>query len=163
MPRLADNQCYQVVKAGVDVAPIVALLDRLPFMGINYHIPAGSDPNRPACDVVLADKFPPDLLAFIGQLDLGGTTGRMVIRRLNPGQNIPLHTDAWMPGELNWRRFQIPLVSAPDVRMRWPNDGADVHLEPGNVYEVRYDRPHEVVNPSATRIHLQIDQIDATI
>lgn len=162
MPRLTDDQCYTLVKA-VDVGPVLAIWDRLPFMSINYHLD-GSDPNKPACDVVLSAKFQPEVLALLDDLDLGGKIGRAVIRRLPPHRGIPLHTDAWMPGELNWRRFQIPLVTHPDIRMRWPADNVDVHLEVGNVYEVRYDRPHEVVNPTPVpRAHLQVDQIDATV
>lgn len=161
MPRLADDQCYQIVRA-VDVAPVISIIDRLPFMGINYHLD-GSDPNKPACDVVLSANFPPEVKALLASLDLGGKPGRAVIRRLNPGQNIPLHTDAWMPSEADWRRFQVPLLTSPDVLMRWPADNVSLHLEVGTVYEVRYDRPHEVVNPTSTRIHLQVDQIDATV
>lgn len=162
MPRLRDDQCVQVVRA-VDVAPVVAVLGALPFMSINYHLD-GTDPNKPPCDVVLENKFPPEVRAFVSDLGLGGTTGRLLIRRLQPGYGIPLHTDAWMPGEINWRRFQVPLVSDPAIVMRWPDDDVSIHLAPGHLYEVRYDRPHEVLNPTATaRTHLQIDQVNATI
>mgnify|MGYP001577012541 FL=1 len=55
-------------------------------------------------------------------------------------------------------------MSHPDIVMRWPDDEVEVHLAPGYLYEVRYDRLHEVVNTTASaRIHLQIDQIGATI
>lgn len=162
MPGLADQQCYQVCKA-IDLAPVLSVLDRLPFVGINYHLD-GSDPNKPACDVVLEGKFPPELTDFIAGLGLGGRTGRAIIRRLPPQRGIPAHVDQWMPGEANWRRFQVPLVSDPAILMRWPEDGVSVHLAPGFLYEVRYDRLHDVVNPTAcARVHLQIDQIDATI
>ena len=162
MPRLQSDQCYQIVGA-VDVAPVLAVWDRLAFLSINYHLD-GSDTNKPACDVVLSDKFPAEVKALIDGLGLGGTLGRAVIRRLPPHRGIPLHVDAWMPNELNWRRFQVPLITHPDIVMRWPDDDVAVHLEVGNVYEVRYDRPHEVVNPTAIgRTHIQVDQIEATI
>lgn len=162
MPRLADHQCYQLVRA-VDVAPILAVLDRLPFMGINYHLD-GSDPNKPACDVVVQSQFPREVIDFMADLGLGGAVGRAVFRRIHPGQHIPVHTDAWMPGEADWRRFQIPVVTDPAVVMEWPDDGVSVHLEAGNLYEVRYDRPHSVrQNGSRARVHIQIDQVGATI
>lgn len=162
MPGLADHQCYQVCKP-VDLEPVLPILDRLPFFAINGHV-VPPDPNKPPCSVALYDKFPPEIRAWIGDLGLGGMVGRALFRRLDPGQSIPVHTDAWMPGELNWRRFQVPFTSHPDIRMRWPDDGVCVHLAPGFLYEVRYDRPHEVIHPApVARTHLQIDQIDATI
>ena len=161
MPALRDDQMFQVV-AHVDVAPVVAMLDRLPWLGINGHIKG--DPNRPPCSVVLWEKFPPDLKAFAEGIALGGRLGRAILRRLDPGQNIPPHTDAWMPGEMNWRRFQVPITSHSGIVMRWPDDGVSAYLGPGAVYEVRYDRTHEVVHgASVPRVHLQIDQIDATV
>jgi hypothetical protein len=162
MPGLRDDQCYQVVKP-VTVEPVVAILDRLQFVSINYHL-AVPDPNKPPCAIVLENKFPPEIKQLIAELGLGGTTGRAILRRLDAGRGIPAHTDAWMPGESNWRRFQVPLVSHPDIVMRWPDDDVCVHLAPGNLYEVRFDRLHEVVNPTdVARTHLQIDQVDATI
>ena len=158
MPRLADDQCYRVVKP-IDVQPILSVLDRLQFVHVN-----NGGGNTGTCDVVLADKFPPPLKDFVAGLGLGGTTARAVLRRLDARQGIAPHTDTWMPAEMDWRRFQIPLVSHPDIVMRWPNDGVEVHLEPGWLYEVRFDRTHEVVhNADCARIHLQIDQVDATV
>ncbi len=162
MPKLRDDQCYQVV-ATIDVEPVLSVLDRLQFVSINYHL-NGSDPNKPACDIVLEDKFPTEVKAFVAGLGLGGTTGRVIMRRLPAGRGIPAHVDAWMPSEANWRRFQVPIISHPDIIMRWPDDGVAVHLAPGNLYEVRFDRTHEVLNPTdVARTHIQIDQIDATI
>lgn len=162
MPKLRDDQCCQVV-APVDVEPVLAVWDRLPFFSINYHLD-GSDPNKPACDVVLERSFPPEVKAFLAGLGLGGRTGRAILRRLPPRRGIPAHVDQWMPGEANWRRFQIPLITHPDILMRWPSDGVSVHLAPGFIYEVRFDRLHEVVNPTdVQRTHLQVDQVDASI
>ncbi len=162
MPKLGDDQCYQIV-ATINVVPVVAILGRLQFMSINYHLD-GSDPNKPACDIVLENKFPAEMRAFMAGLGLGGETGRAILRRLPPKRGIPAHVDAWMPNEADWRRFQVPLLTHPDILMRWPDDGVSVHLEPGNVYEVRFDRTHEVINPTdVARVHLQIDQVNATI
>ena len=157
---LEQHECYRAIKP-VNIGPVLAVLDRLPFFHAQHN---GNYQGTLACDVVLADKFPPEINAFIEGLELGGKRGRAIIRRLDPRQNIPVHTDEWMPGEINWRRFQIPITSHPDIVMSWPDDGASVHLEPGWLYEVRYDRPHEVVHGAdVSRVHLQVDQIDATI
>jgi len=89
---------------------------------------------------------------------------RMFLRKLMPGQNIEPHVDAWIPEDQHWRRFQVPLQTHPSVMMRWPDDGVEEHLEVGWLYEVRFDRTHEVVNPSSIeRIHIQVDQMGATI
>lgn len=160
MGRLSGSQCYQIVKP-VDVGPVLACLDRLAW----YGVPGDArDPNKPPCSVALSASWPREIHDWITSLDLGGSPGRYIIRKLARGQNIPRHVDAWMPGELDWRRFQIPLVTEPGVVMVWPADGVAVHLEPGNLYEVRYDREHEVVHGGiGDRIHLQIDQVGATV
>jgi hypothetical protein len=160
MPGLRPDQCYQVCKP-VDLGPVLSILDRLQFIGVNQ---GGADTSRYPCFVVLSDKFPPEVRALVDSLKLGGRPGRAILRKLMPRQSIPEHVDAWMPGEANWRRFQVPITSHPEIRMRWPDDGLDTYLMPGFLYEVRYDRPHEVVHRAdIERIHLQVDQIDATI
>jgi hypothetical protein len=162
MPILRDDQCYQVV-AEVDIEPVLAVWDRLPFFTANVS-GSSDNPNSYMCDVVVRTEFPPELQSLMTKLGLGGTVGRAVLRRLAPRQSIPVHTDTWMPKEVNWRRFQVPLISHPDIIMRWPDDGQQVYLEPGFAYEVRYDRPHEVVHGAdVPRTHLQIDQVNATI
>jgi hypothetical protein len=162
MPILRDDQCYQVV-AEVDIEPVLAVWDRLPFFTANVSGSA-SNPNSYMCDVVLSSEFTPELHDLIDKLGLGGSLARAVLRRLAPHQSIPPHIDTWMPAETNWRRFQVPLISHPSVIMRWPDDGQQVYLEPGFAYEVRYDRTHEVAHGAdIERTHLQIDQVDATI
>jgi hypothetical protein len=160
MSRLQADQCYQCL-GPVDIAPVLATWDRLQFVAVNQ-----TAPEKGRCNVVLQDKFSPalkDLLGWVGPL-LGGSIARVILRQLPALVGIHPHVDEWMPGEANWRRFQLPLISHPDIKMRWPDDGVEVHLEPGFLYEVRFDRLHEVVNPTDTaRTHLQIDQIDATI
>jgi hypothetical protein len=82
-----------------------------------------------------------------------------MVRKLGPHQGMAPHVDQWMPKEADWHRYQVPLVTHPDIVMRWPDDGIEVHLMPGRLYEIRFDRLHEVVNPTPyERIHLQIDQ-----
>ena len=158
MPRLSESEVYRKIKP-VDLAPVLAIVDRLPFVSVNQ----GRADKYP-CDVVLKVQFPPELVALMYGLDLGGYLARAVVRRLAPRQSIPPHTDQWMPGETDWRRFQVPIVTHPDIIMRWPEDDVSVHLEPGWLYEVRYNRTHEVIHGADYhRLHLQIDQVDATI
>ena len=155
---LDANKCYRTIKP-INIGPVLSIMDRLNFVGVG-----GTSPGKYKCDVVLASHFPPEIKDLIANLGLGGELARAVVRKLGPRQSIPPHVDAWMPAEADWRRFQVPLVSHPDIKMRWPDDGVDVHLEPGFLYEVRFDRRHQVVNPTDTeRTHLQIDQVNATI
>jgi hypothetical protein len=153
--------CYRLLKS-VDIGPVQSSLDRLQFVHVNQ---GGATPESYGCDVVLQDKFTPELRQLIAGLGLGGRQARAVLRRLKPGQSIPPHVDKWMPQEMNWHRFQLPIVTHPSIIMRWPDDGVELHLAAGNLYEVRFDRLHEVVNTQTevARIHLQIDQVDATI
>lgn len=160
MPKLRDGDCYRIVKT-VDVSSLLPLLAGLQWFGVQGD---PRDPNKPPCSVALSDKWPQAIHDWIEALDLGGSPGRYIIRKLAPGQHIPVHTDAWMPGEMDWRRFQVPLVTHPGVIMRWPEQDVSLHLEAGRLYEVRYDTPHEVIQGGdCDRIHLQIDQVAATI
>ncbi len=157
MSRLGDTECYRCIKP-VDLGPVLSTLDRLQFISVNQT--AGKYP----CDVVLSNKFPPELGGLLSSLELGGETARAILRRLAPRQSIPPHVDDWMPDEADWRRFQIPIVTDPRIIMRWEEDGIEEHLQAGYLYEVRYDRTHEVINEADIyRIHLQVDQVGATI
>lgn len=141
----------------VDIGPVLSTLDRLSFVSVNQT--AGY-----ACDVVLQDKFTPELQHLLATLDLGGTLARAILRKLPPRQSIPPHVDDWMPEEADWHRFQVPIVTHPSIVMRWPDDGVAEHLAAGNLYEVCFSKTHEVINDAdVARIHLQVDQVDATI
>lgn len=137
----------------MDILPVLADLDKLEF-----------ENSGGVCAWVTrkGSVAPKSLMDLVSSLNLGGTTQRLFCRKLMPHQNIDLHVDDhdWMK---ECRRFQIPLVSDPEIRMRWPDDDVDVYLEPGWLYEVRVDRPHEVINNAdIERIHIQIDQRNAT-
>ena len=151
---LASNEVYQRLRA-VDIAPVLSAMDTF-----HFH-PTGN-----VCGEVTDHicPHPAVLVAFIAGLELGGIEARAFLRKLPPRQGIEAHVDAWVPADQHWRRFQVPLTTHPDIVMRWPDDDVSVHLEPGWLYEVRYDRTHEVVNDTdSERIHLQIDQMGATI
>jgi hypothetical protein len=157
MPGLLTNECYQHIKH-VPLGGVLPVLDKLKFVSVGQ-----SSPGKYQCDVSLR-PFPLPLEFLITSLNLGGETARAVVRKLAPRQSIPPHTDKWMAEEADWRRFQVPLVTDPSIIMRWPEDGHELHLAAGELYEVRFDRTHEVINGwDGERLHLQIDQVNATI
>jgi hypothetical protein len=155
------EEVFRWIKA-VNIDPILAALDQVQFVPANI---GSTNPAKAPCYVPLPGRpLPPAIQQAVEELDLGGETKRILLRKLAPRQGMPPHVDDWMPEELDWHRFQLPLISHPDIKMRWPEDGVEIHLEPGNLYEVRFDRLHEIVNKGdVERIHLQIDQIGATI
>lgn len=92
--------------------------------------------------------------SFIHGLWLDGAIAYATVRKLPAYQGIPPHID---PGDRE-RRFHVPLVTHPDVTMRWPDDGVEVHLEAGWLYEVDFRRLHEIVHRAPIdRIHVQIN------
>lgn len=151
---LAEHEVCRRIKP-VDLSPVLKVLDRLEF----------SDSGGVCAWVTRKGSVaPPALVQLVRDLQLGGEVKRLFCRKLMPRQGIAPHVDSWVPTEMNWRRFQVPLTSHPDIKMRWPDDGVELHLEPGYLYEVRFDRLHEVVNDTnCERIHLQIDQVNATV
>lgn len=141
----------------VDIGTLLAVLPTLPFVAANV---GSADPRKSPCFVVPpGTALPPVVRDFVDGLGLPGQTRRVLFRKLGPRQGMAPHVDEWLAAEASWRRFQVPLISDPAIRMRWPLDGVEVHLAPGFVYEVRFDRLHEVVNEADTeRVHLQIDR-----
>jgi hypothetical protein len=159
MPRLAPEQSYRRIKP-VDISRVLPIVNDLAWFHVNQE---GKSAGSYGCDVVLK-PFPNPVGDLIDGLGIGGRLARAILRRLEPFQSIPLHVDSWMPEGADWRRFQVPLVSDPSIVMAWPDAGESVYLEPGFLWEVRYETPHEVVNGwDGRRIHLQIDAVDATI
>jgi hypothetical protein len=101
---------------------------------------------------------PPWLGEFVSGLGLSGKVTRALVRKLPAYQGIPAHIDKPMFGVVGERRYHVPLVTHPDVTMRWPEDGEDHHLEAGFLYEVDYTRLHEIVHRAdVDRIHVQIN------
>jgi len=140
----------------VDIVPLQQVVHLLEFDdsgGVCAHV------------TKVGSVAPPEFHALVRSLGLGGQPHRQFCRKLLPHQGIDPHVDAWIKERgLELRRFQVPITSHPDIVMRWPDDGVEVHLEPGWLYEVDVTRMHEVVNNTdSERIHLQIDQIGATI
>ena len=142
----------------VNIAPLLAVLPLLKFEEIQI-----STRNAEKCFGVLGD-LPEVFTTFVNSLGLGGETRKLFIRRLKPFTGIYPHIDEMSAQVPDLRRFHVPLVSDPEVIMRWPDDEVQVHLEPGFVWEVNFTRMHQVLNPTACqRTHLQIDQIGATV
>lgn len=149
---LAASEVYKRIKA-VGIGPTLAVLDKLEF---------ADSGGKCAWVTKQGSVAPRELVDLVGGLGLGGRHGRMFCRKLMPRQGIAPHVDDWI--DPAWRRFHVPLISHPDIKMRWPDDGVEIHLEPGYLYEVRVDREHEVINDTdVERIHIQIDQVNATI
>ncbi len=151
--------CYRFIKQ-INIEVVAEAIGRLQFINVNQ-----GSPDKCACRVLLEAHFTPDIKKFIAELGLGGRQARAVFRMLPKGMGIDPHTDTWMSAELDWHRFQLPIVTHPEVIMRWPDDGVELHLARGSLYEVDFSRKHEVINnqDEIERVHLQIDQIDATI
>jgi hypothetical protein len=157
--RLSPTESYRRIKP-VDISRVLAIVDDLPWFHVNQE---GRSSSSYGCDVVLK-PFPNPVGDLIAGLGIGGRLARAILRRLEPLQSIPLHTDSWMPEGMDWRRFQVPLVTDSSIVMAWPEAGDSVYLEPGYLWEVRFETPHEVVNNwDGRRVHLQIDAVDATI
>lgn len=107
----------------------------------------------------LANPLPDWVPAFIASLQLPGVVLKVDLRKLPAGQGIPPHIDpkVHQSALVQEHRYQVPLVTHPDVTMRWPEDGVEAHLAAGQVYEVDFTRLHEIVHRAPVdRVHLQI-------
>lgn len=97
---------------------------------------------------------------FAESLKPEGTVTFVCLRLLPPYQNIPPHIDSWRNTPNRGKRFHVPLITHPNVKMRWPDDGVEVHLEAGVLYEVCYTRLHEVVHLAPVgRVHLHYNVV----
>jgi hypothetical protein len=130
----------------VDVSKALALLPSTQFRdtgGSNGHIAQ------------------PDWLAeFVASLNLPGRVTYATLRKLPPFQGIPRHVDkvSANPSVHGGTRYHVPLVTDPDVLMRWPADGVEVYMEPGFLYEFDHTREHEVVHRAPVdRVHLVVN------
>ena len=85
-----------------------------------------------------------------------GPSSRGDLRKVPPNGAITPHRD--MNVGKDERRIHWPLVSHPDIKMIWPEEGVELHLVPGQVYEVNPHQLHTIVNPtSVDRVHLVLD------
>ncbi len=148
------GRCYQRHQA-VDITPALACLSELEYIYSQQNHNLTTVPNV---------NVPKPIQELVDGLGLGGETVRLFVRKLRARESIHKHVDEhdWMKG-FNIRRFHIPLISHPDIKMYW-TDIDELYLEPGYLWEVKYDIEHYVVNYTPQqRIHIQIDQSNATI
>lgn len=100
------------------------------------------------------------LAAFIASLEPQGRVTFTLLRKLPPFQNLPPHIDLWKNIPNTGQRFHVPLLTHPDVVMRWPADGVEVHLEAGWLYEICYTKLHEVCHRAPVdRVHLHYNVV----
>lgn len=97
------------------------------------------------------------LQQFADTLQLPGNVTHVVCRKLPAWQGIPPHVDRCGPYD---RRYHVPIITHPDIRMRWPEEDVEVHLEQGFLYEVCFSMMHEIVHHAPIdRVHVQIDTV----
>lgn len=165
MTALRPDQCWQEFRS-FDIGPALAVFHLMPWKLTNM---GSSDPvMKPACSTVGGSsvRMPVEVVSLVDEVlaAIGGENHRFLFRRLSPRQSLAPHIDSMLPEEAAWRRFQLPIITNPAIIMKWPDDGQELHLKAGMLYEVRADRTHEVVNGwDGERVHLQIDQVRATI
>lgn len=144
---LSNNGCYTVYRP-VDISSVLPKLAEVEFTntgGTNGWV-----------------AQPDWLLPFIcGHLQPPGDVTFICLRKLPPYQNIPPHIDSWRNRPNIGRRFHVPLLTHPDVTMRWPDDGVEVHMQAGWLYEVCYTKLHEVVHLAPIdRVHLHYNVVN---
>lgn len=112
----------------------------------------------------IAETLPAWVPDFVARLPLQGRVTRLVLRKLPAGLGIPPHIDPVRHPHPRVRehRYHVPLVTHPDVTMRWPEEGVEIHLAVGGLYEVNHNQKvHEVVQRAPiARVHLCIDTVD---
>jgi hypothetical protein len=97
---------------------------------------------------------------FIADLKPEGKVTFTLMRKLPAYQNLPPHIDSWGNVPNVGRRLHVPLVTHPDIKMRWPDDGVEVHMEAGWLWEVNYLKLHEVQHLAPVdRIHLHYNVV----
>lgn len=142
------NGCYRKIRP-VDIASVLPKLGDVAFVntgGTNGWV-----------------AKPDWLLPFIESLEPEGRITFICLRKLPPYQNIPPHIDLWENIPNLGRRFHVPLLTHPDVKMRWPDDAVEVHLEAGWLWEVCFTKLHEVVHRAPVdRVHLHFNVVGAT-
>lgn len=143
---IQENQgCYRKIRP-VDISGILRLLPEVKFEdtgGPNGWIA------RPAW-----------MAGFIESLNPEGRVTFTLLRKLPPFQNLPPHVDSYNNVPNIGKRFHVPLLTHPEVVMRWPNDDVEVHLEAGWLWEVCYTKLHEVAHrASVDRVHLHFNVV----
>lgn len=146
------NDCYTMLLDRLDTAGC-------DLSGVMFHDTGGTNG-------WLAEPTQPWVAPFLAALPLQGHITKVVLRKLPAGQGIPPHIDPLrhQHPRVVEHRYHVPLVTHEAVRMRWPDDGVEVHLSQGCLYEVNHTQKiHEVIQQAPIdRIHLCIDTTEVT-
>jgi hypothetical protein len=112
----------------------------------NHPTPRGEAQNwdKPAFGILsCAQKI---IFDFMRALP-GEHLGKIVITRMQPGEEIREHIDAMPQGwPVYYQRYQIPLSVLPGVVFRC--GGEDLYMQPGSAYWFNNQLLHSVVNNS---------------
>lgn len=113
-------------------------------------------------------KLPPAQVFVYGMLAkvMGLHLGRVMISRVKPGEEIPLHSDRIEPAEQAWpgkippaqyyERYHVVLQSQPGVVFEC--GGEACYMAPGEAWWFNNQLPHRVINNSPEdRLHLIMD------
>lgn len=140
------NDCYQKIRP-VDISEILPLLPSVNFVntgGTNGWV-----------------ARPEWLHDFIASLKPEGRVTFTCLRKLPAYQNIPPHIDSWENIPNLGIRYHVPLLTHPDVKMCWPDDGVEVHMEAGWLWSVNFHKLHEVRHLAPIdRIHLHFNVVE---
>lgn len=76
--------------------------------------------------------------------------------RLQPGENIDLHTDSFFGFEYGKLRIHAPVITSEASLMLFDNDS--VHWSAGQLWYGDFGKPHSVINNSSqSRYHIVVD------
>ena len=109
-------------------------------------------------DTIIKDQNIFDLVSPIVK-DLesiyGGTSGRVLLIKLESNKDVPEHTDK---GDYlsTVKRFHIPIITNDSVY--YTVNGEKINMKCGECWEINNLKPHSVLNDSSIdRVHLLID------
>ena len=97
-----------------------------------------------------------ELLAGLEKYLTPGYTNRVLLSCIPAGEEILPHTDDF-GGAVRSRSYHchIPLITAPEIVMGFPERDIEFHMEPGHLYSIDETEKHYVKNPTRIdRVHL---------
>ena len=106
------------------------------------------------------DKTIQSLKPIYQQVFGKGDFHRILITRLQPQSDIPIHQDGGIP-LMEAHRTHLPLVT--DKQVEFLVEDTKQHLQVGKIYEINNAKTHAVSNPTkVARVHLIIDYLPDT-
>lgn len=140
------------------LSELVEAVRRIPFEVWTYRLDPESDKTRvvrensPAFPLSLVLQVTEQAAQYLGE----GYSNRMVLSCVPAGEGILPHRDDFGADVRN-RSYHchVPVVTAPEAVMGFPQLGVEEHLEFGKLYVMDESHIHYVKNPSAIdRVHL---------